>query len=152
MSRGNQLSEAKTEEPILYKYCIMVYDAMSEQAEPPPEDMDYQFPIWRGFLTHLFNDLEIGITRYSRVIAMLQAMRSIDQIKRGTNKSPSVWSVVERPTLAGFEHVKGVEHRGTKPSSKTLEIEQRLKDQQLQINELFDEVKKLKGGVTHTTL
>jgi hypothetical protein len=95
--------DKSTETPVLYQQCCLVYDKMLKESEPYGDGELY---IWEGSLTHLFNKLGLGISRYTTVTKHLQKMGSMEQKQRGGGPVPSQWILVKAPDLETFEWAK----------------------------------------------
>lgn len=95
--------------PALYWHCQRVYDAMASQSEPHPQatTLDGEpLQIYRGFLTKLFNELDISTPYYSHVMKRLKRMDCVRQLKRGGGGSESEWLLVQAPQLDVFNAVE----------------------------------------------
>jgi hypothetical protein len=95
----------------LYEQCVRVYDAMLECSD----DGEYE-----GYLTYLFQRLDIGLSHYTPVIRRMQAMGCIKKVAAGSRNVPSKWKVIMPPTEAKF-----IAARGTR-RSRIQELEDRV--------------------------
>jgi len=73
----------------LYKQCVRVYDQMTSSVLGP---------VYKGYLTYLFEELGLGVSRYTPVMRRLVAMGCVRQIAAGGRGSMSQWELIMRPT------------------------------------------------------
>jgi hypothetical protein len=104
--------EVNMNTPHLYAQCVDVYDAMYEHAV----DGTY-----RGYLTYLFEDLGLGISRYTPIMRRLVAMGCIRQIVAGGRGVPSEWELVKAPDMETYLQTAGRRQR-----SRIQDLERRL--------------------------
>lgn len=81
--------------PVLYQHCCEVYQAMDAHAEL---GADGQLR-WTGALTKLLTKIGLSNPYYSAITQSLKAMDCIRQERRGGGGSPSVWLLLQAPTL-----------------------------------------------------
>lgn len=84
-------------EPALFRHCCTVYEAMNDLAEDGLHGRTYE-----GFLTHLFNDLDLSVPYYTMVMKKLKAMDCVRQLVRGGGSAPSQWLLLQEPTMELF--------------------------------------------------
>lgn len=85
--------------PKLLRHCQSVYDKMYEQSE---WDSGYSYIIWEGHLTHVVEELGLGIPRYTRIVTALKGMGCIEQLRRGNSGAESLWHLYHEPDQARF--------------------------------------------------
>lgn len=90
--------------PALYHHAVRVYAAMSEKATMVHADGDSStvMLVFEGFLTHLFEQLNLSVPYYTTVRQALLRMGCIRQLKRGGGNSPSQWELICEPTREAF--------------------------------------------------
>lgn len=95
------------DEPALFQHCCTVYEAMAEQAETQyNEPSDSVVTTWTGMLTHLFDDIGLGISRYTRITRVMREAGWIEQLRRGAGNVPGEWALYMEPDLERFHHAK----------------------------------------------
>ena len=99
----------------LFNQCVNVFDAMDRCAEGS---------VYKGYLTYLFEDLELGVSRYTPVMRRLVAMGCVEQIAAGGRGSMSQWKMIARPTEALYVHTTNLRKRS------------RIKDLEARVEEL----------------
>ena len=85
--------------PKLLNHCKLVYDRMYEQSE---WDSGYTYIVWEGHLTHVLEELGLGIPRYTRVVTALKEMGCIEQLRRGNSGAESIWHLYHEPDNVRF--------------------------------------------------
>jgi len=116
------MTDKDSDIPAMYEHCKLIYETMLEQAKPYG---DGEMSLWEGSLTGLFEDVGLGISRYTSVTKLLQKMGCLEQKHRGGGPVPSQWVVIKDPDLETFEYAKQqlkYEQRGPDP------MEQRVND------------------------
>jgi hypothetical protein len=59
--------------------------------------------VYEGFLTRLFNQLELATPYYTSVMQRLRRMGCVRQLSRGGGNSPSRWELIKDPVWDDFE-------------------------------------------------
>jgi hypothetical protein len=98
--------------PQLFDQCVEVYEAMKEEA---------QDGTYRGYLTYLFEELGLGISRYTLIIRRLVAMGCINQLVAGGRGVPSEWALLKPPDMDSY-----FQTAGRRQSSRLADFEARL--------------------------
>jgi hypothetical protein len=98
--------------PQLFRQCVDVYDAMQASATGQT---------YRGYLTYLFEDLGLGISRYTPIMRRLVGMGSIRQVVAGGRGVPSEWELIQRPDMDTYLSTAGRRQR-----TRLSDLEQRL--------------------------
>jgi hypothetical protein len=96
----NEIDDTHT--PAILDHCAVVYKAMAERAEQKTEGLVYE-----GFLTNLFRELGINQPYYTHITRRLKNMDCIRQLRRGGGTAPSVWMLLQEPSLALFDGSSG---------------------------------------------
>jgi hypothetical protein len=123
--------------PALFEHCATVYKAMKDEAQIVERE-GQDVLIYEGFLTKLFERLHLSTPYYSSVMAELQRMDCVRQLRRGGGSSPSEWAVVQKPTRQLWDSRssrprKQRQNRRAEPDEAT---NQRLRDLQKRIEAL----------------
>lgn len=92
--------EATTSHPLpaLYYHCLNVYLHMMTTARKAEEGY-----VWEGSLTHVFENLGIGIAQYTPVTGRLKQMDCMRQLRRGGGPQPSIWLLIAEPDVERFK-------------------------------------------------
>ena len=99
--------DSKEPAPALFDQCLEVYVAMTEDAVMKEIAEDQNGLVYTGFLTKLITrDLHFSNPYYTKITGRLKAMDCIRQLKRGGSTSPSVWLLMQEPTLEQFNEAK----------------------------------------------
>jgi hypothetical protein len=96
----------------LYKQCLRVYDRMMDTAADG---------VYRGYLTYLFEDLGLGVSRYTPVMRRLVGMGCVRQKTAGGRGTMSQWELIKRPTEALYAEAASRRRR-----SRIADLEQRV--------------------------
>lgn len=126
-------NEVEGEVPALFEHCTFAYNVMLEQGEPYGEGL-YK---WEGSLTNLFEEIGLGISRYTRVTRVLQKMGCIEQKHRGGGPVPSEWILVKEPDMETFEWAK---RKLKYEEGQADPMEQRISDINRRLSDLEDHV------------
>ncbi len=120
------------QKPAILDHCMAAYEAMVEESETEDEGLVYQ-----GFLTKLIlNNLSLSMPYYTKVTKELKRMGCIHQLRRGGSTTPSRWLLLREPTMQLYEDSK--EAREMIGTDRVSVLEQRVRDQQEQINALYE--------------
>jgi len=85
----------------LFGHCQTVYKKMEEECEVRTiEGQDVQ--VYEGFLTKLFNELDLAVPYYTSVMRELRKMDCVRQLRRGGGNAPSLWLLVQAPVEEVF--------------------------------------------------
>mgnify|MGYP003141237426 CR=1 FL=1 len=103
----------KSDPPALYGHCVTVYERMSLVANEEltieiAEDDERIVQVYEGFLTRLFEEVNLSVPYYTQVVRMLKGMNCINQIRRGGGTSPSRWVLLGEPTSEAFVAAQGI--------------------------------------------
>lgn len=110
--------------PTTYEHCELAYQTMHDQGEPYRDNSD-EVLLWQGSLTQLFEDIGLGISRYTNITKLLVKMGCIEQKHRGGGPVPSEWLVHDTPTLEKYEWAKKkLKYEDSRPDPQ----EQKLRD------------------------
>lgn len=100
----------------LYFHCLSVYDKMFEYADERTSDEGTKYIVYEGNLTSLvLKDCNLSTPYYTSVTQALRGMKCIRQLKRGGGTSPSMWEMLQRPTLEGFQTFKPPRKKASGP-------------------------------------
>ena len=100
--------------PAMYEHCCNVYEAMSKDAKPevtngkelageePWDETESPTYVYEGYLTRLFQGLELSPPYYTQIRDLLTRMGCIEQLRRGGGNAKSRWRLVRAPTEADF--------------------------------------------------
>lgn len=135
--------------PALFEHCVEVYQKMAADAEPMViNDINdgIAIPVWEGFTTKLFRTLNLSVPYYSKVTQHLKGMDCIRQVRRGGSTTPSVWALIQPPTMELFR-TRGA--RDLSPSFATkatelMQLQQQVRDQGHRIGKLEGEIETLR--------
>jgi len=125
--------------PAMFNHCVLIYDAMHEAATEQERD-GFHVRIYEGFLTKLFEAERLATPYYTSVMAELQRMDCVRQLRRGGGSSKSEWLIVQRPTEQLWE-LKSSRPRRPKQNRRAEaddETSQRMKDMQKSIDFLYE--------------
>jgi len=133
--------------PALWSYLLRVYNQMEEAAEvEEQEGLDGGSGlVYTGHLTTLFQDMQIPNPYYTSVTQALKAMGCIIQLRRGGGTGLSKWALLERPTEQLFHTKATRKTRAVQHVGKLNILEQRIKDQTVQINQLRRQLEHLEA-------
>lgn len=115
--------------PALFTQCLEVYEAMVDQStmRQAYPDEPTEMLVYEGFLTRLIvTELHYSNPYYTKITKRLKAMDCIRQIKRGGSTSPSLWGLLQPPTLELFE--TAVESTRTRGSGMREDLQQQIRD------------------------
>jgi hypothetical protein len=128
------MSEDKDEQthPAMFNHALTVYETMLAEAKPYELDPDYH--VWTGFLTHTFTDLGLSVPYYTKVMSLLKKMDCVRQLRRGGSTTPSEWLLMQPPTEELYTGVPG-KHL-TPHQTRMGIVEQQIKDLHHRISEL----------------
>jgi uncharacterized protein YceH (UPF0502 family) len=59
--------------------------------------------VYEGFLTRLFNQLELATPYYTSVMQRLRKMGCVRQLSRGGGNAPSRWELIKDPAWDDFD-------------------------------------------------
>ena len=93
---------ARTEHRAIFQHCVTVFDKMAANAYERDVNGE-MLTVWEGFLTHLFNDLNLSVPHYTAVMTELKRMDCVRQLRRGGGPSKSQWLILQRPSPILFE-------------------------------------------------
>lgn len=132
-----------THTPALLLHAQRVFEAMLAESSETSHGTVYE-----GFLTKLFETLNLSVPYYSSVTKALKAMDCIRQLHRGGGKSPSRWLLVQEPTNELFNwalpEMKRVRPYKTKKNSNR-HIIQLLTDIRERLDHQDAETERLRG-------
>jgi hypothetical protein len=108
--------------PAIFGHCEAVYRKMEEESKVMTVE-GQEVQVYEGFLTKLFNDLNLAVPYYTAVMRELRKMDCVRQIRRGGGTAPSRWMLVQAPVEEVFQasHAKPIPdgHNG-RPTTKQL--------------------------------
>jgi hypothetical protein len=76
---------------------------------------------YKGYLTYLFEDLGLGVSRYTPVMRRLVAMGCVRQVAVGGRGNMSRWKLIKPPTELLYAETTSRRHR-----SRLAELEERV--------------------------
>src|SRR5258706_10934436 len=123
----------------LFTHCEAVYNAMSEKSEVNPDGRVYE-----GFLTKLFDELELSVPYYSQVLTELKRMGCIEQVKRGGGTAMSIWYLLEPPTEDAFKSLPELTRNALGGFKIQRQFDSRIKELERRVNNL-------EQGVSYTS-
>lgn len=88
--------------PKLFEHCNKVFSAMKAEAKPTQIEGEHAL-VYEGFLTRLFNQLELATPYYTSVMQRLRKMGCVRQLARGGGNAPSKWLLLDDPSWEAFE-------------------------------------------------
>jgi hypothetical protein len=88
--------------PALYQHCCVVFEKMHKAARPEKIE-NIPTLVYEGYLTRLFNELNMATPYYTTVMRRLKAMGCVRQLSRGGGSTPTRWELVEEPGWDAFE-------------------------------------------------
>lgn len=89
--------------PRLYEHICTVFGEMRKRATPQTINGVHTL-VYEGHITKLFQQLGLPGPTYSTVLPRLVQMGCIAQLSRGGGSAVSRWSLLDDPTLEGFEN------------------------------------------------
>lgn len=89
-------------QPALYGHCEQVFAEMDARATLQEID-GQEAKVYTGHLTKLFEDLRLSVPYFSSVMNQLKGMDCVRQLRRGGGSAPSVWLIVQPPSIDMFE-------------------------------------------------
>jgi hypothetical protein len=104
--------------PKIYAQIVDVYGAMLDRSTPGV--MPGGPPVYRGFTTHLVEELGYGIPHYTVIMRRLRSMGCIHQLVAGGRSVQSEWELLTEPTPELFSQHTGRQH------NKSAELEARV--------------------------
>jgi len=115
----------------LYEHCVLVYDEMSKRAKEKltielSEGDTRTVPVYEGFLTRLFEEVNLSVPYYTQVVRMLKGMECINQIRRGGGTAPSRWILLGEPTAIAYKAAQskpGVYKGGTAAQTRQMVLD-----------------------------
>lgn len=89
--------------PTLFEHVCRVFQAMQQRAVLQKTDDGQDILVYEGFTTALFNELELSIPYYTKVLRHLKAMSCVKQLRRGGGSAMSRWEVIKEPNFLDYE-------------------------------------------------
>lgn len=125
--------------PALYQHCCLIYTAMDQLAKDVERE-GQTVRVYEGFLTRLFEKNRLATPYYTSVMAELQRMDCVRQLRRGGGSSPSEWMLLQAPSPTLWE-MKSSRPRGKRKNRRAEandEYMQRLNDLKRQVDWLYE--------------
>ena len=113
--------------PKIYAQIVDVYGAMLERSTPGDP------PVYKGFTTHLVEELGYGIPHYTVIMRRLKSMGCINQLVAGGRSVQSEWELLTEPTPQLFS-----QHTG-RQENKSADLERRLEVVEARLDEMREE-------------
>lgn len=88
--------------PKLFEHCSRVFERMRQGAQSVDVEGQPSL-VYEGFLTHLFQDLELATPYYTSVMKRLRQMNCVRQLSRGGGNAPSRWLLETEPEWDAFQ-------------------------------------------------
>jgi len=104
----------------LFEHCVKVYNEMTEQARDEEDGLIYE-----GFLTKLFQGLQLSTPYYTSVMGKLKQMGCVESLRRGGGSTPSRWRILAEPTEESFN---SFQKTNKVPHGKHAVLEQQFRD------------------------
>lgn len=110
--------------PALFTHCCDVYLAMDAKGQDKIEGRVYE-----GFLTKLVVE-ECGLSQpyYTQVTRKLKGMDCIRMLRRGGGSTPSLWLLIQPPSIDLFKHSPERPLRGAPNKNSRAPLDQKLRD------------------------
>lgn len=90
--------------PALYIHCETTYKALLAGAQSRTDDQGNEILVWEGMFTALItNKLNLSVPYYTKIRKALLEMGCIRQLRRGGGTAPSLWELIQEPTLTLYE-------------------------------------------------
>ncbi|SRR6266571_4015553 len=124
--------------PAMFDHCTRVYKEMLAQAEDIAGDL-----VYTGYLTRLFQGLELSPPYYSTVRDLLVRMGCVEQLRRGGGNAQSKWRLVRKPTEEAFMAANAM---NVQKGGKVANLEQGLQSMNNRLLKV-EEILGLRGGV-----
>jgi hypothetical protein len=97
--------------PKPFEHCSAVFERMKKEAKATQIEGQHAL-VYEGFLTRLFNDLQLATPYYTSVMQRLRKMGCVRQLSRGGGNSPSRWELIKEPDWESFEAAEQKRLRG----------------------------------------
>jgi len=133
--------------PAPYRHALDLYRLLDAGAEIQTiEGMPRK--IWTGHMTKMVTQtLGLSLPYYTKILTLLKAAGSIQQLQRGAVTTPSVWLLLQQPTIELFDAVALQGPLQTTARLRGQVQDQRVKDVNTRVNELEDRVALLEARV-----
>lgn len=124
----------------LYGHCEAVYKKM-EEASVVKTIEGQEVQVYEGFLTKLFNDLDLAVPYYTSVMRELRRMDCVRQLRRGGGNAPSLWLLVQAPVEEMYQaaHAKPITTDG-RGVTTTKQLAQQVRDLNARLSVLEEKV------------
>ena len=129
--------------PRLFEHCLRVFERMKSEAEATKIEGQHAL-VYEGFLTHLFQDLELATPYYTSVMQRLRKMRCVRQLSRGGGNSPSRWELIKDPDWDTFE---GSEQRRLRTDTKLGQVQQQVTEMNRRLLIVEEQLKNMQEAV-----
>lgn len=139
------MTETTTPTSVVFDHCVRVYKEMAEQSRWEKVDEDHEWFVYEGYLTKLFQSLQLSVPYYTKVMEVLKAMGCLEQIRRGGGNTPSRWRLVLPPEEESFNSFINVKRTG---KGRLAKAEQELRSAHKRIGDLENRVGQMEGVVT----
>jgi hypothetical protein len=135
--------------PSIFLHTQKVYELMEQKAETRPVDDQHTELVYTGYLTKdvMGAPLNLPIPYYTKITRALVGMGCAQQIKRGGGSAPSHWALYRPPTLEAYETWERSELNPAKPTSKSAQLEQSVRDLQGRVDALEEAFQELLQAV-----
>jgi hypothetical protein len=98
--------------------------------------------VYEGYLTRLFNELDMATPYYTTVMRCLKAMNCVKQLSRGGGSSPSRWELINDPDFEAFD---AIEQKRLKNNTQMGQVKDQTHILVKRVNELEGRVAMLEG-------
>jgi hypothetical protein len=130
--------------PALFTHCCTVFEKMRQQSKPMKVEGQATL-VYEGYLTRLFNELDMATPYYTTVMRCLKAMNCVKQLSRGGGSSPSRWELVNDPDFDVFDVI---EQKRLRTNTQMGQVKDTTAIHTKRINELEDRVRMLEGRLS----
>jgi hypothetical protein len=76
---------------------------MRQRGANQKSDEGHDIVVYEGFTTGLFQELELSIPYYTKVLRHLKAMGCVRQLRRGGGSAMSRWELIKEPNFLDYE-------------------------------------------------
>jgi hypothetical protein len=127
--------------PALFTHCSRVFERMRSEAKPQRVE-GVACLVYEGYLTRLFNELEMATPYYTTVMRCLKAMNCVKQLSRGGGSSQSRWELINDPDFEAFD---AIEQKRLKNNTQMGQVKDQTHILVKRVNELEGRVAMLEG-------
>lgn len=139
---------SETNASAIFGHCCTIYNKMLELSVEESNLEGFTGKVYRGHLTHLFNEANVSLPYYTTIMNILKKMDCVTQLRRGGGTASSVWAILQPPVVETFNSLvegKTLKNSAKQPVSQVLQ--QQIRDLHATVSRLSQEVELLRAVV-----